>query len=335
MSRTIRSFAAWFGLVWVLTAYAEPAHTSACAANAPSGWATLAQGVHVWMPAPDAEPSPSNLGHVMPTSVLVHGAKAWVIDPGPSVSQSQRLVEHIRCAWGAEVRVVINTHAHAENVLGNAGFADALSTGRLQVMASTTTAMTMKERCPVCLADLTQRVGDLAMHGTHIVLPTQMLRHGDVLAFGPHRLQVHEITNAHTANDLVLWHSKERIAFVGGLVYGLRLPELAQGSLMGWRLALDTLRALPARWVVGATVSGGGLGHAQQTIESTDAYLAHLQQAVLQGMEWGLQVSEIAPRADSPFDAWAGNPERHSFNLQRAWRELEPAWMDGALSPNP
>jgi hypothetical protein len=105
--------------------------------------------------------------------------------------------------------------------------------------------------------------------------------------------------------------------------------------LLGWRAALVELKDLDAQWVVGATVAGGSTEQARQAVERTDAYLAQLQQAVLQGMESGLQVSELPARAAPPFDAWAGHDARHGFNLQRAWRELEPAWMDGALRPNP
>ena len=335
MSRVFQWCVVWLVCAGALSACASPKPTPACEADASPGWSTLAPGVHVWTPAPDAEPAPENRGHVMPTSVLVHGPRAWVIDPGPNAMQTRRVMQHIRCVWGAQVERVFNTHAHAENVLGNAAFADAQRAGQVQVLANEGTANAMEKRCSGCLADLTQRVGEAAMSGTHIVLPTVILRRGDVMQLGPHRLEVREAVNAHTASDLVLWHSTHRIAFVGGLVYGQRLPELAQGSLLGWRAALVELKDLDAQWVVGATVAGGSTEQARQAVERTDAYLAQLQQAVLQGMESGLQVSELPVRAAPPFDAWAGHDARHGFNLQRAWRELEPAWMDGALRPNP
>lgn len=305
-----------------------------CESTAATGWHTLAPGVHVWQPAPDQEPGPANAGHVMPSSVLVHGARAWIIDPGPNRRQTLALIEQVRCAWGAQVERVINTHAHAENVLGNTALASAQAQGRVHFMATATTAATMAQRCPGCLDDLTTRVGEAAMAQTTIVLPDTVLHPGDTLVFGPHRLVVHEMRDAHTHSDLVLWHETLRIAWVGGLVYGQRLPELAQGSLLGWRSALAELRALQPQWVVGATLAGpSGVGvSAQQALAATDAYLAHVQHAVLRGMEDGLQVSELPVHAMPPFDTWSGQP-RHGFNLQRAWRELEPRWMDGLLKP--
>lgn len=305
-----------------------------CDSTEAKGWHTLAPGVHVWQPAPDQEPGPANAGHVMPTSVLVHGTRAWIIDPGPNRRQTQALIERVRCAWGAQVERVFNTHAHAENVLGNTALASAQAQGRVHIMATATTATTMAQRCPGCLDDLTARVGVGAMAQTTIVLPDTVLRPGEALVLGPHRLVVHEMRDAHTHSDLVLWHQTLRIAWVGGLVYGQRLPELAQGSLLGWRSALAELRSLQPQWVVGATIAGpsGAGASAQDALAATDAYLAHVQQVVLRGMEDGLQVSELPLQAAAPFDGWAGHA-RHGFNLQRAWRELEPAWMDGLLRP--
>jgi glyoxylase-like metal-dependent hydrolase (beta-lactamase superfamily II) len=299
-----------------------------------ASWHTLAPGVHVWQPAVDQEPHVGNVGHVSPTTVLVHQQQAWVIDPGPNLRQGQRLVAHVRCVWGARIERVINTHAHADNVLANSAFAQAQRDDRVSVWATARTAVTMAQRCPACLDDLTERVGEHTMAGTQIVLPDVHLRPGEVLQLGPHRLQVREARNAHTQSDLVLWDEAHRIAWVGGLVYGQRLPELAQGSLLGWRQALADLQALQPRWVVGATLAGpsGAGASAQDALAATDAYLAHVQQVVLRGMEDGLQVSELPLQAAAPFDGWAGQA-RHGFNLQRAWRELEPAWMDGLLRP--
>ena len=35
------------------------------------------------------------------------------------------------------------------------------------------------------------------------------------------------------------------------------------------------------------------------------------------------------------FAAWAGYAERHAFNVQRAWREMEPVWMDQGSAAKP
>ena len=66
---------------------------------------------------------PGTGGHVATTSVFIAGGEAAVIDPGPSLRHGQRVRASLACRFGARVRWVVNTHAHAENVMGNANFA--------------------------------------------------------------------------------------------------------------------------------------------------------------------------------------------------------------------
>jgi glyoxylase-like metal-dependent hydrolase (beta-lactamase superfamily II) len=295
---------------------------------------TLAPGIHIWQPAPDQDVSEANGGHVMPTSVLVHEGRAWVIDPGPSLKAGQQLIALIACRWQARVERVFNTHAHAENVLANIAFLPEVKQGKVSILSTQGTRDAMAKRCPDCLADLTQRVGVEQMAGTDYVVPDAVPSPGEVWRLGPHGLRVHEVQDAHTLSDLVLVHETAQVAWVGGLVYGDRLPELAQGSLMGWRRSLAWLQQTAWTALIGATVSRASTpGEQPEALQQTDAYLRAVQSTVLEAMESGLQVSEITTDTRTPFASWVGFSQRHGFNLQRAWRELEPGWMDGLLKP--
>ena len=236
-------------LVGVVSAQSAPR----CADDVP--WQGVAPGVWSWSPPAEAEIAPANAGHVLPTSVVVHGGQALLIDPGPSNAHGQRVRRSLACRFGAQVRWIVNTHAHAENVLGNSAFADRVAAGTVQILASAATRAGMAQRCPDCLASLTTKAGANAMAGTRIVLPTRTLAEGDVLRVGPYRMKVQRIEQGHTDGDLVLWDAQRRLLWTGGLVYGQRLPELAQGSLEGWLAALDRLAALRPRVVVGNVVS--------------------------------------------------------------------------------
>lgn len=293
-------------------------------------WQPVAPGVWAWNPAVEAEIAPANAGHVVPTSVVVHGRQALLIDPGPSRAHGERVRRSLACRFGAQVRWVVNTHAHAENVLGNAAFADRVATGRTQILANAATREGMARRCPDCLASLTAKAGARAMAGTRIVLPTRTLREGDVLRLGPHRLRVLRSEQGHTAGDLVLWDAGQRLLWVGGLVYGQRLPELAQGSLDGWLAALDRLASLRPAVVLGNTVSVADPGALPPALQSTRAYLDDLRGTVLQAMDGGQQAHEAGQLPLPAYEGWAGYAERQGFNAQRAWRELEPVWMDRA-----
>ena len=149
-------------------------------------------------------------------------------------------------------------------------------------------------------------------------------------AWGGYRLRVMRVEQGHTEGDLVLWSARERVLWAGGLVYGERVPELAQGSVDGWLArAGPPGRAAPAR---GDRPTWCRAPQCPETcrrpLTDTRAYLSALREGVLQAMDEGLQASD-ATVVDLPaYRTWAGHSERQGFNAQRAWRELEPVWMD-------
>jgi hypothetical protein len=86
-----------------------------------------------------------------------------------------------------------------------------------------------------------------------------------------------------------------------------------------------------ARHVVSAVVSSAdGPGQAPAALGATRAYLQALRDGVLQAMDAGRQPQDagVGVVALPAYRHWAGYAERHGFNVQRAWRELEPVWME-------
>ena len=301
---------------------------SDCAEAAAVPWRSLAPDVWVWEGG-RGEVAAGNVGHVAPTSLVVDGGEAAVIDPGPSFLHGERVRRSVACRFQARVRWVVNTHAHAENVLANGAFA--ASDTNPTIVSGPATLAAMRERCPACLASLTARVGEAAMAGTDIVLPSKTLQTGDVLPVGRLRLQVMPFEQGHTEGDLVLWSPDRRVLWAGGLAYRGRVPELSQGSLEGWLAALDHLEALAPAHVVSAAVSSApDEGEMPDALRATRAYLGALRSGVLRAMDEGHQPQEPGLVPLPAFAGWAGYTERHLFNVQRAWRELEPVWMDRA-----
>lgn len=318
---------AW--LLWTVCALA-PAGTPAkgCEAVDSVPWQAVAPGVWAWSPAAPQEISSANAGHVVPVSVLIDGADALVIDPGPSHHHGLRVRASLACRFGAQVRWIVNTHAHAENVLANSAWADRIAAGQTTVLATAGTRDAMEQRCPACLASLTARAGAQAMAGTVIVWPTRALAEGDVLRVGAQHLRVLRVEQGHTDSDLVLWHAAQGVLWAGGLVYGERLPELAQGRVDGWLAALGRLEALKPRHVIGTVVSSGLNGESPPALAATRGYLQTLRARVLMAMDQGRHAGETGSvQMPALYRGWAGFDERQDFNVQRAWRELEAVWM--------
>lgn len=305
-----------------------------CTAHPPVPWQAVAPGIWVWPAAQNGDVSAANAGHVMPTSVVVSDGEALVVDPGPSHAHGLRLRASLACHFGARVRWVVNTHAHAENVMANSAFTDLPGLVGQGIVASEATRRAMEQRCPACLASLRSQVSDAAMADTRIVLPSHTVSEGDTLAVGRLRLEVRGSGPGHTEGDLVLWHAPQRVLWAGGLVYDGRLPELAQGSLDAWLASLERLQALEPQQVLGTVWSRAPQpGTTPPALDATRGYLQALRSRVLLAMEQGHQPTDTAWGALPAYQAWAGYGARHGFNLQRAWRELEPVWMEQGAPP--
>ena len=166
------------------------------------------------------------------------------------------------------------------------------------------------------------------MAGTRIVLPNRSLGEGDQLRVGAIRLRVMRVEQGHTEGDLVLWHDRHHLLWAGGLVYDGRLPELAQGRVDHWLAALTRLEALKPRQLISTVWSQGSRGVPPPAIAATRGYLQALRDGTLQAMEAGAQPQDAGTVNLPAFQHWVGYSTRHGFNVQRAWRELEPVWMD-------
>lgn len=297
-----------------LTASAAPAHVTLL---------RLQDGLYAAR-ADNAEASRANAGEVVPTLVHVTGNGVLVVDPGPHARWGDRLIAAIRHITAEPIRWVVNTHAHPEHVLANAVFA------QLQphpaFLASAATASLMRQRCETCLARLTAMLGERIMHETQIAIPEPALRDGDWLHTGKTAWQVHVYAAAHSASDTVLYAPQRRVLCVGGLAYRQRVPDLQEGSLVGWRQALRALAQLPASIVVGTAV-----GTPAQMLHPTLSYLDALDSAITQGIEAGGDAARALDYV--PGDAyrdWRNFHPRHALNVGRAWRELEDRWMQNA-----
>lgn len=330
----------WLACLW-LSACALPVSVDASGGHAvPPGcdshdaipWQAVAPSVWVWMPAAEADVSADNAGHVNPTAVVVDGGEALVVDPGPSHQHGMRVRQSLQCRFGARVTWVVNTHAHSENVLANSAFADLQAGGHLRIAASQPTRDGMGQRCPDCLASLTLRVGQAVMKDTRIVLPDVSLAPGMLLQVGQRELQVLAVEQGHTEGDLLLWDRTQGVLFAGGLVYGQRIPELAQGQVDAWLAVLERLMTLPVRDIIGSTWSRGGPGKLPPAIRTTHSYLAGLRAGVLKAMDQGQLAQDENAVPMQAFAHWAGYEQRHGFNVLRAWRELEPVWMEQGSS---
>lgn len=283
-------------------------------------WQRIATGVWVW-PGVAADIGPDNHGHVASQVLIAQGSSATLIDPGPGVAHAIEVMQSARCELGLSIERVLDSHAHAENVLGNAAFV--ASAGAVTIASTATTRASMAQRCESCRTAIANAAGEPGLAQTPIVLPEPTVQGGQRWSSQAGDWLTLEFRSAHSESDLAWWNERERILVAPGLLYQGRLPELAQGSLQGWIAALRELdRLQPVSLVGNQPMTGAGLA-------ATLDYLCDVERTVLQALEAGQSASE-AMRIELPAHRQlAGYGERNGFNLQRAWRELEPRWIRG------
>ena len=99
-----------------------PAWAQPCNAAPALNWQTVLPGVAVvhglWHAV-----TPDGRSHAATTVVLGQNADVTVIDPGPTAGVGQALQKDLKCRHPSSlVTRLINTHAHAEQVLANAAW---------------------------------------------------------------------------------------------------------------------------------------------------------------------------------------------------------------------
>ena len=330
MTNTALHVCRWAWLLIVLAWHAV-SQGAACDAQNPLALERVLPGVsvvHGLWPSVHA----GRAAHAATTVVLGEGAEVTVVDPGPTRQAGQALKRTLKCRRQARVVALINTHAHAEQVLANSAF-------RVSVAATAGTSSAMQLRCPDCLAAMTSDLGAKALKGTRIVWPDRTLTPGDLVQAGGRAWQVLEMRDAHTESDLVLWSEPDRLAVVGGLVDGGRLPVLAQGRVLGWLQALDALQALQPQWLVGQHLVSGP-AQVQAALQTQRDYLCGLVHYAWRGLDSGWSEAEAIKSLKLP-KRWAASlvaedearRQQHQFNQLRAWREMELRWMDQKSRP--
>ena len=265
MARTGRLRAAAAGLALALSGLASAAD---CQTRPSRHWQGIAPGVWVW-PGAAEDIEPGNRGHVATQVLIAQGRRATLIDPGPGLAHGRQVMRSARCELGLEIDRVLNSHAHAENVLGNAAFGPPAGSAAIEATAST--RQSMAQRCESCRRAIADATADPALAQTPILLPAPVLQDGQRWRSDSGDWLTLEFRSAHSESDLAWWNERERLLVAPSLLYQDRLPELAQGSLQGWIAALQALdRLQPERLVGNRPMARAGLA-------ATLDYLCHLE----------------------------------------------------------
>ena len=252
----------------------------------------------------------ANLGFVVGTRCVA------VIDSGGSVKTGRALRDAIAAQTKLPICYVINTHVHVDHVLGNAAFRDA--------KPKFVGAATLPAAMNASRAYFVEHYGadlDTPPTGADVIGPDDLVETTRTLDLGGRTLSLRAWLKAHTDSDLTVMVDDARVLFAGDLLFVGRVPAL-DGSVIGWREAIDELSKSDAKLVV------PGHGPVSSDIPGSLAPERRYLQVLVDGVR--AEIAEGKPIDDAT--AHVGQSEKtnwqlfdtaNAHNISRVYQELE------------
>jgi quinoprotein relay system zinc metallohydrolase 2 len=261
--------------------------------------------------------APDNEGDIANAGFIVGREAVAVIDTGGSARVGARLHAAVRSVTQLPIRYVINTHMHPDHVFGNAAF----EADQPAFVGHHKLARGLSARAERYLAVNKEAIGEDALAGTKIVLPTLAISETTRLDLGGREIVLEPQKTAHTDNDLTVRDSATGTLFLGDLLFSEHIPTL-DGSILGWLAVLDALSRTPAERVVP--------GHGPHAMDWPDAarpirrYLTVITDEIRAMLREDRTLSEATATVGlSEKDAWKLFEDYHARNVSAAFAELE------------
>ena len=308
----------WCGLIaFTLGAAVGAAIAQPVAPLEPLPVTQVAPGVYVhfglqedWLPANAGDIA--NLGFIVGTRCIA------VVDTGGSLVVGQRLRAAIVRVSSLPVCHVINTHVHADHVLGNPAFAGGAVPPAFVASARFNDAMAGRARY---LSNVLARDWAVTMPPESIVYPGVAVQGTMRLDLGGRWITLQAWPVAHTDNDLTVFDEQTRTLFAADLLFVGRLP-VVDGSLRGWLAVMTEMRGLD----VALVVPGHGASSTAwpEALDAQQRYLLALRDGTLAAIKAGMTIAQAVDQVGREAAAgWLLNDPFHRRNVTSVFAELE------------
>jgi quinoprotein relay system zinc metallohydrolase 2 len=247
---------------------------------------------------------------------IVGGDCVAVIDSGGSVRVGQMLRRAIANVTERPVCYVINTHVHADHLLGNAAFrADAPQfAGHIELGDA------VESSRQFFLDSYHEALGPAP--GPDSVIGPDLAVDGSMdLDLGGRILRLTAHAPAHTHADLTVLDTATGTLWTGDLLFMDRIPAL-DGSLSGWIRIMEELAAQPIRQVIPG--HGPVLAAWPEAAAAQMSYLTELRDEVRAAIAAGAFLDEtVETLGVEKARKWLLHEQHHRRNVIRAWNEYE------------
>jgi cyclase len=278
--------------------------------------AKVDEGIYCFFGKPEVIDTVNN-GNMV-NSCYVDTGKSWlVIDSGPTYAYAEEAAAKMQAVKPQPVALVVDTHIHDDHWLGNGYF----ESKGVDVIGPSLFKETVNPAEPT----RAHRRGTRAAYpGTVVKLPTRYVDANESLVLDGEEVRLIRVARkAHTPEDFMVYLPKHRTLFAGDLVFNDRIPSLRDGDINGWIAALQMVRAMPLKHIIG--------GHGDRTdstaAEMTYRYLVELRDRVREAIGNGVGIAEATRRIQlDDFRRAALYDAMHAQNVEAAYRMLE--WED-------
>lgn len=268
----------------------------------------VADGVYSYV-QPDGTWFINNTGFVVGSDAVIS------IDATSTERRTKAYIEAIASVTDLPVRVLVNTHHHADHTHGNYLFPDA--------------TVIAHELC----RDVMMQAGipDYSAVFPGVEWGDLQFRPPDVTFSGSTTLHVDGLTVelqdlgyvAHTEGDVLAWIPERKVLFAGDLIFHGGTPFSLFGSITGTLDALDVIQGYGADVIVpghGPAFRGDDIA---RVLDEQRAYLRFAQATAQVGIDAGRSPLEQAMATDLADFGGLTDTERLAGNLHVAYREAE------------
>jgi glyoxylase-like metal-dependent hydrolase (beta-lactamase superfamily II) len=275
----------------------------------------VAPGVYMVQGA-TGEVDTQNRGRIGNSGFIVGDIGVVAIDTGTSNRHGLALLNLIRGVTVKPVLLALITHTRQEFLFG----ATAYQEQGIPVHMHSKAAGLMRSRCERCLSTLQKRLGTDEMQATVVFKPDHEFEQSHTIQGIGRNIDVLYFGHSSGPGDVAVLDRQSGVLFAGGLLDNLRISDVQDSDLAGWRQALRSLHELPVKLIV---PGHGPLGSAA-VIGSVDHYLIQLQMRVLQLLQSGASLLDVPDAAPLPeFAHWDQYDVIHRRNASVLFVRLE------------
>ena len=246
-------------------------------------------GVFVWVPEDvldqDGDPQFSRAGTA---GFIITSEGVVVINTTNTPFHAREILYEIRRRTDLTVRYVINTDAHADQMLGNEVFVD-----QNAVIVSSIQAQAAMRRYR---EELAQRMNEDEnwrlqgrMRGIHPTLPNQTFDEEMSVRLGGQEIRMRCLVGGHSSGDAVVYLPAAKVLFLGHLFENGFFPRLASSDVRRW---IEVLRELES-WDIDLYVPGHGPPGDKKQLAEFRGFLEWLVGEVESRLQQGKTLGEI------------------------------------------